>query len=326
MTHTFIDLFCGIGGFKIAAERAGFQYVFSSDINPEARETYNTNFGHMPLGDIQEINEDIIQSYEDIDIINAGFPCQPFSISGRQEGFEDENRGNMFFEVIRLARIIQPKVIFLENVAHLVNHDKGQTFEVIIQTLEREGYFVHHSILDASHFGLAQHRKRIYIVAFREDKPFQFPKPTNSFVKLRDILIEGDYNYLEPSEYTLIENPKLSINNMMFVGYLNKNTRKKGIREDATHLSRNHKQINRIYSVEGVHPTIMATEKSGRYYILDDKGVRKLDIRELYRLQGFPNEYKIHETISHAYQQIGNSVPLNVVEAIMLEIRKALLN
>lgn len=323
--YTFIDLFCGIGGFKIAAENAGFDYVFSSDINPEARETYFNNFGHMPLGDIQDITEETISQYKKIDIINAGFPCQPFSISGRQEGFEDENRGNMFFEVIRLARIIQPEVIFLENVAHLVNHDEGRTFKVIVETLKSEGYFVHYKVIDSSGFSLAQHRKRIYIVAFKENKPFCFPEPANNFIPIRDILYQGQHTYLNEEEYTLIENPKLSPNNMIFTGYLNKNRRKKGVREDAVHLSRNHKQINRIYSIDGVHPTLMATEKSGRYYILDDIGVRKLHIRELYRLQGFPEDFKVHEVLAHSYQQIGNSIPLNVVQAIMLEIKKSLL-
>lgn len=321
----YADLFCGIGGFRLGIGDDKFNCLFSSEIDPYAQAMYEANFGEKPLGDIFKIDEEVLSHYKKIDMIVGGFPCQPFSISGKQEGFEDRARGTLFFEIIRLIRIIKPKVVFLENVAHLVNHNKGDTFKTIIASLKEEGYFVHTKVVDAAKFGLPQHRKRIYIVAFRENVPFEFPIEHDYFVPIRDVLIEEHgMDYIEGKEYTLIDYPKISPNNMCFVGYLNKNIRLKGVKEDSLHLSRTHKQINRIYSSDFIHPTLTSSESSGRYYILHEGKVRKLSLEEAFRLQGFPDDFKKVVSKSQLYKQIGNSVPVPVIAAISSEIEKAL--
>lgn len=323
--YRYADLFCGVGGFRMGLENGVFSCQFSSEIDNHAQTVYQSNFKEMPLGDVSEINRQTVKGLEHIDMITGGFPCQPFSISGKQEGFEDKSRGTLFFEIIRLMRLTKPKVVFLENVAHLVNHNKGDTFSTIIAALEGEGYTVHHRVLDASRFGLPQHRKRIYFVAFHQDVPFSFPEGDADFTPLNTVL-QKDHGqpYLSPEEYTLIDCPKVSPNNMCFVGYLNKNIRKKGVKEDSLHLSRVHKQINRIYSSDYVHPTLTSSETSGRYYIHDGIGVRKLALEEVFRLQGFPDDFIKEASRSQLYKQIGNSVPVPVIRAIGEEIEKSL--
>lgn len=321
----YADLFCGIGGFRMGLDNENVMCQFSSEIDSHAQKMYELNFGELPLGDVAAINDRTVDDLDLVDMITGGFPCQPFSISGKQEGFEDKSRGTLFFEIIRLMRITKPKVVFLENVAHLMNHNKGDTFVTIIEALKNEGYSVHYEVLDASKFGLPQHRKRIYFVAFRQNVPFSFPKGTDDFIPLKAILLQNHGQpYLSPDDYTLISNPKVSPNNMCFVGYLNKNIRKKGVKEDSLHLSRVHKQINRIYSSDFIHPTLTSSETSGRYYIHDGVGVRKLALEEVFRLQGFPDDFKKNTSRSQLYKQIGNSVPIPVIRAIGEEIEKSL--
>lgn len=319
--HTFIDLFAGIGGFRLGMEENNFKCVFSCEIDEFARQTYEANFGDTPFSDIRLLDNQNLLEMPNFDVLTAGFPCQPFSISGKQEGFEDLTRGTLFFEITRIIQIKKPKAVFLENVAHLVNHDGGRTFKVILRSLEELGYHVFHKVLDSSNFSLPQHRKRIYIVAFREKVDFQFPTIHKGFVPLREVLEKNkEYDYLSEEDYSLIENPKVSPNNMCFVGYLNKNGRKKGVREGSFHLSRSHKQINRIYSHDFIHPTLTSSEKSGRYYILDENGVRKLSLLEAFRLQGYPDSFIKPVSPSQQYQQIGNSVPVNVIKEISKQI------
>lgn len=323
--YRYADLFCGIGGFRLGFENKSFTCQFSSEIDTHAKNMYELNFNELPIGDVAEINHRTVEDIEEVDMITGGFPCQPFSISGKQEGFEDKSRGTLFFEIIRLMRLAKPKVVFLENVAHLVNHNNGDTFSTILEALREEGYTVHYRVLDASKFGLPQHRKRIYFVAFRQDVPFSFPEGTSDYTPLNTILLKDHGQpYLSPEEYTLIDHPKVSPNNMCFVGYLNKNIRKKGVKEDSLHLSRVHKQINRIYSSDYVHPTLTSSETSGRYYIHDGIGVRKLAIEEVFRLQGFPDDFIKNMSRSQLYRQIGNSVPIPVIRAIGKEIEKSL--
>lgn len=316
---TYIDLFAGIGGFRLGLDPRKFKCLFSSDINEAARKVYENNYNEIPLGDICEISSEVLSNYPTVDLITGGFPCQPFSISGLKKGFEDENRGNMFFEIIRLTRLLQPKALFLENVANIVNHDKGNTLKTILSTIKEEGYTVHWAVLDSGRYSLPQHRKRTFILAFKDDKPFDFPIPHDRFVPMRDFLdSESTMPYLDPKEYTLLteEQRNVSPNNMLFVGYLNKKRRTNGVREEAVHLSRNHRQINRIYSIDYIHPTLTSSEKSGRFYILDDIGVRKVSINELYRFQGFPEDFIKHPVLSEQYQQIGNSVSVNLIKEI----------
>ncbi|WP_274854485.1 DNA cytosine methyltransferase [Bacillus methanolicus] len=313
----FIDLFAGIGGFRLGLEQAGMECVFSSEINDHCKETYFANFGERPYGDITKINANDI---EDFDVLSAGFPCQPFSISGKQLGFED-TRGTLFFDILRIIKEKQPKVVLLENVKHLIHHDKGNTFKVIINKLEELEYLVSWKVLNASDFGVPQNRERIIIIATKE-KTFDFSKlQKKKRVYLKDFLDkDGDFEYLDPSEYTLIDNPTIQKSGLIFAGYRNKKIRKNGVRPNTEHLSRVHKQPNRIYSVEGVHPTLPSQETSGRFYILVDGRVRKLTIDECFRIMGFPETFKKVSPLGELYKQIGNSVCVPMVYELGKEI------
>ena len=190
----FIDLFAGIGGTRIAFEEAGCKCVFSSEWDKYAQITYEANFGEKPAGDITYIDSTTIPPY---DILVAGFPCQPFSISGVSKknalniphGFNDPRQGTLFFEIRRIIKETQPKAFLLENVKNLKSHDKGNTFKVIMDTLKKElGYTVYEQIIDSDRY-VPQHRERIYIVGFKEAKPFDFPEyPIRDKPQFKDIL------------------------------------------------------------------------------------------------------------------------------------------
>ena len=319
---TFIDLFAGIGGFRIAMEELGMQCVFSSEINPHASKMYTANFNGTPKGDITKIKAEDIP---DFDILCAGFPCQPFSICGQKLGFED-TRGTLFFEVLRILNEKKPQAFILENVKNLIYHDHGNTFNTIIDLLSKE-YNVSYKVLNARDFGLPQNRERIFIVGNKHDVKFDFEKikktPCNS---MKEFLDEdtGQFEYLSTDEYTLLPNELIHKNEasgLIFVGYRNKEMRKRGVRPNTEHLSRVHKQPNRIYSAEGTHPTLASGETSGRYFIYIDGKVRKLTINECYRLFGFPENFIKVEPKSELYKRIGNSVCIPVVKAIAEEMK-----
>jgi DNA (cytosine-5)-methyltransferase 1 len=315
----FIDLFAGIGGFRQGFEKAGFECVFSCEIDSKCREVYAKNFGEIPFPDISAIDP---TNLADFDVLVAGFPCQPFSICGKKQGFED-TRGTLFFEICKIVKVKQPQVIVLENVKHLIHHDKGNTLKVIIASLEDLGYNVSYKMLNAKNFGIPQHRERIFIIA-TQGKKFNFSRLKIEFpLQLREFLDEtGDFEILNKSEYTLIEYPRKQDSGLLFVGYRNKGTWKTGVRPNTEHLSRVHRQPNRIYSVDGVHPTIPSQETSGRFFIYfpDRDIVRKLTLKECYRLMGFPEDFKSYPIAGESYKQIGNSVCVPVVEAIAQEI------
>lgn len=326
MQYKFIDLFAGIGGFRKGFEDAGFECVFTSEMNKPCQEVYKKNFNEEPYGDITKINP---KEIPDFDILLGGFPCQPFSISGKKMGFED-TRGTLFFNICQIINVKKPKIIVLENVKHLLHHDKGITFSVIIKSLIDLGYNVTHKILNAKDFGLPQNRERIFIVATKIHY-FDFDKlKKKKNVILRDFLdSEGQFEFLDKSEYTLIDSPKKQQSGLIFVGYRNKNTWKNGVRENTEHLSRVHRQPNRIYSIEGTHPTIPSQETSGRFfiYIPELNSVRKLTINECYKIMGFPSDFIKHSTIGEQYKQIGNSVAIPVIKAIAESIiQQKLLN
>lgn len=318
---TFIDLFAGIGGFRIPLQELGGKCVFSSEFNYHAQRTYEYNFGEVPFGDITKLNLDIVPKH---DILCAGFPCQPFSISGKMKGFED-TRGTLIYHVFELIEKRQPKVVFLENVKHLVYHDNKRTLSTIVQHLEELGYVVSKKVLNASDFGLPQNRERIIIIGHKETK-FDFtkikkkPKPA-----LKDFLDkENEFEYLnEP--YTILEEQKMQDSGLVFAGYRNKTIRKAGVRPGTEHLSRVHKQPNRIYSTEGVHPALPSQESSGRFWIWHEGEVRKLTIQECYRIMGFPNKFKLINNKAELYKQIGNSVAIPMIKAVGEQIKKQLL-
>lgn len=319
----FIDLFAGIGGFRLALQNLGGKCVFSSEWDANAQKTYQANFGEIPFGDItKEETKEAIPN--DFDILCAGFPCQAFSIAGHQKGFED-TRGTLFFDICRIVEEKQPKVIFLENVKHLIHHDKKRTFKVILESLSNLGYKVSYKILNARDFGLPQNRERIFIIATKKSY-FNFNElKYQKNVILRDFLDkEGNFEYLPSDEYTIIENPKKQESGLIFIGYRNKNIWKKGIRENTEHLSRVHRQPNRIYSIDGTHPTISSQETSGRFfiYVPEENKVRKLTINECYRIMGFSDDFKRHLSLTEQYKQIGNSVAIPVISAIAESIIK----
>jgi DNA (cytosine-5-)-methyltransferase len=323
----FIDLFCGVGGIRLGMQSAGFECVFSSDINLECQKTYEANFSEKPFGDITCIDTDKIPNH---DILCAGFPCQPFSISGKQKGFDD-TRGTLFFEICRILEAKKPSVVMLENVKHLMYHNGRNTLSVILQKLEGLGYSVSFKLLNASNFGVAQNRERIIIIGTTQKTKFDFSRLKQVSRKhiLKDIIDkEGEFEYMSEGDFTLIDRPKIQSSGLIFAGYRNKSFRKAGVREGTDHLSRVHKQPNRIYSVWGVHPTLPSQESSGRYFILleDNKTVRKLTINECWRLMGFPEDFKKISKISEQYKQLGNSVAVGMIAAIAKEIKIQLFN
>jgi len=319
----FIDLFAGIGGFRLALERLGGTCVFSSEINPHACEMYKANHGEDPFCDITKLSPITVP---DFDILCAGFPCQAFSIAGKKLGFE-ETRGTLFFDICRILKEKKPKVVFLENVKNLKNHDNGNTLKVIISLLQELGYNVDYRILNARNFGIPQNRERIIIVASIGHK-FNFEKvlltPPNT--SLNDIL-EDNSDYISENQYTLIPTTnKKESSGLIFSGYMNKTIRK-GVKPDSLHLSRVHRQPNRIYSSSGCHPTLSSQESGGRYYILlDNKKVRKLTLNECYKLMGFPSNFKLLGSKNNLYARVGNSVCVPMIEAVGEQIKNQFFN
>lgn len=319
---TCADIFSGIGGFRLALDHVGFDCLYSFEIDPACRKVYKKNFGEEPYADISEAN---FLDLPDAQLVTAGFPCQPFSICGKRQGFSDD-RGTIFLHVYELAREKNPDVIILENVKHLLYLNKGASFRIILDALKSLDYFVEYQVLNSKNFGLPQNRERVFIVASKY-KPFNFDCVETTFPvpKLIDFLDkEGSFEYLDPSEYTLIDKQKQQESGLIFAGYRNKSIRRAGTRPNTKHLSRVHRQPNRIYSVEGVHPTLPSQEPSGRFfvYLPHQHKVRKLTVNECYRIMGFPEDFIRAGKPSDSYRQIGNSVPTTVVR----ELLKAVVN
>ncbi len=318
----FIDLFAGMGGFRLAFEKAGYYCVYSCEIDSACQKVYYQNFGDFPEKDITQLD---ISQIPEHDVLTAGFPCQPFSISGKRNGFKD-TRGTLFFHLCKIIEIKRPKVIVLENVKHLLHLDKGKTLDTILYSLEDLGYLVDYQLLNAKDFGLPQNRERIIIMGTLNQRfNFNLIRKNNDIPSLATYLdTEGDFEYLNPDEYTLIENPKKQASGLIFVGYRNKNIWKTGIRPNTEHLSRVHRQPNRIYSVEGVHPTLPSQETSGRFFIYlpKENAVRKLTINECYRLMGFPENFQRHPVLGECYKQIGNSVCIPMIYELGYQIKQ----
>ena len=318
---TFIDLFAGIGGFRIPLQEIKGKCVFTSEFNFHAQRTYEMNFGEIPFGDITKLDLNIVPKH---DVLTAGFPCQPFSISGKMKGFED-TRGTLIYNVFQIIEMRKPKVVFLENVKHLVHHDNGNTLRTIVKDLELLGYKVSWKVLNASDFGVAQNRERLVIIGHQEEL-FDFTKlKTKPKPILKDILDKDvPFEFLnEP--FTLIDEPKVQDSGLIFIGYRNKTIRKAGVRPGTEHLSRVHKQPNRIYSTDGLHPALPSQESSGRFWIYDEGRVRKLTINECYKIMGFPEKFiKINNT-AELYRQIGNSVCIPMIKEISKQIKVQLL-
>ena len=314
-TYTFIDLFAGIGGMRLAYESQGARCVYSNEWNKYCQKTYEANFGEIPEGDITKVEATGIPDH---DILVAGFPCQPFSIAGvskkrslgRATGFEDLTQGTLFFDVCRILNEKRPKAFMLENVKNLVSHDKNRTFATILESLDQLDYDVHYQILDGQYY-VPQHRERIVIVGFDRERygsevDFEFnltpqdPKPV-----MRDILEKK-----VDDKYTLSDKLWTYLQNYA-----------------AKHKAAGNGFGYGIAPLNGVSRTISARYyKDGSEILIAQRGKnpRRLTPRECARLQGFPDDFKIPVSDTQAYKQFGNSVvvPLmeNVAKLIVKEI------
>lgn len=318
----FVDLFAGIGGFRIALQNLGGKCVFTSEWDEYSKKTYYANFGEVPFGDITKIHETEIPDH---DILAAGFPCQAFSIAGRREGFED-TRGTLFFDVARIIREKQPKAFFLENVKGLVNHDKGRTLKVILEILRKDlNYFVPEpQILNAKDFGVPQHRERIFIVGFRKDleiNSFGYPKPMNQTVTFADVKERNEVSpkYYLSSQYlkTLREHRKRHEGKGNGFGYIIIND--DGI-ANAIVVGGMGREKNLVYDDRLTDFTPQTNIKG----TINREYIRKMTPREWARLQGFPDTFKIVVADTQAYKQFGNSVAVPAIQATANNILKVI--
>lgn len=309
-SYKYIDLFAGIGGFRLALDSLGGNCVFSSEIDPKSQNVYLENFGDRPAGDITKIPAASIPKH---DILCGGFPCQSFSMSGKKKGFQD-TRGTLFFDIARIVAHHEPRVVFLENVKHLVKHDSGRTIEKIQEVLQGLGYNVHYQVLRSSDYGVPQARERVYILAFKNfSGTFTFPKTKKQDVVVNDILLD-----LSPKEFESLrinrddikfhksEKDVVDVKKPLLIGTLNKGG-----------------QGERIYSRYSAGITLSAhgggaAAKTGAYKV--GRKVRKLHPVECLRMQGFPSDFKLSSSPNLSHQQLGNSVSVPVIESIFNQV------
>lgn len=295
-----IDLFAGIGGIRLGFEAYGCKNVFSSEWDKDAQKMYEANFGEKPFGDINLMEPDDIPDH---DILLAGFPCQPFSIAGKGLGFAD-TRGTLFFNIEAILQAKRPKAFLLENVKRLTTHDNGQTFAVILEKLKDLGYTVYHKVFNSLDFGVPQKRERIYIVGFREPLYFKFPKPLGYYQPLSEVL-QDDKDV--PPNYFLSDELKQK--------------RLNAVKSVPPFPSIWHENIGGNISAL---PYSCALRAGGSYNYLVVNGIRRLTDREMLRLQGFPDTFKINIPYSQARKVAGNSVSVPVIKAIAGEMINAL--
>ncbi len=306
MAFTFIDLFAGIGGIRLAFESQGGDCVFSSEWDKFSQITYAANFGETPDGDLTQIDEFDVPRHN---ILLGGFPCQPFSQAGHKRGFED-TRGTLFFDVARIVAKRKPEIILLENVKGFLGHDKGNTFKVVKETLEDLGYNVFHKVLNARDFGVPQNRERIYIVALNKRKlgsiGFIFPFGSRKETRLGNIL-----------ETSVDE--KYTLSNKLWQGH------QRRLRE---HRAKGNGFGYSLFNRDSTYTSTISARyyKDGSEILVEqaNKNPRKLTPREAARLQGFPESFIIPVSDNQAYKQFGNSVAVPVVKAIARAMVKIL--
>ena len=298
----FIDLFAGIGGIRLGFESVGGRCVFSSEFDEEACRTYEANFGERPSGDITKIAASEIP---DFDVLLAGFPCQAFSIIGKKEGFANETCGTLFFEIERILREKRPPAFMLENVRNLASHDGGKTFRVIRDHLTALGYRVHAKVLNALDFGVPQKRERIVIVGFRDDVPFSFPDPVP-----------------ESERKTLADVLETNVDRKYYVRDAIRNARLAKLKDPdfpkpyVSHENMAGSITPRPYSAA------LRSGASANYILVDDE--RRPTEREMLRLQGFPDSFKIVVNYSQMKKQCGNSVAVPMIKAVARQMLGAL--
>jgi DNA (cytosine-5)-methyltransferase 1 len=308
-----LDLFAGIGGIRLGFEKAGFETVFANDFDGQCKATYDLNFKNTKLV-VEDIKKIGINDLPDFNFLLAGFPCQAFSVAGYREGFKDKKgRGNLFFEIAEILEKRKPEGFMLENVKNLRGHDNGETFRIIIETLEDLGYHIKSRILNSmEHGNVPQNRERIYIVGFKDKKHyerFNFPSPVPLTVKVTDLLeeeVDKKYYYNGKPLFKRLRAYPFSSNTVY-------QWRRQYIRENK----------------KGVCPTLTANMGTGGHnvpIIKDKNGIRKLTPLECARLQGFSKDYKLPKKLpdSALYKQIGNSVTVTVVEAVAKQMMKAM--
>lgn len=303
----FIDLFCGIGGFRIAAEIAckdrnlPAKFVFASDLDSDAQKIYQANFGEIPQGDITKIDAANIPEH---DLLLAGFPCQPFSICGDLKGFEDI-RGTLFFDIARILEAKQPSAFILENVKQLKGHQQGKTLQRILETLNDLGYSTDYQVLNALDFGLPQKRERIFIVGFRESNSFVWPQQKSQMKSLSDILEQSVTEFYSASE-------RIRQNR------LEKRIGKKEYCEPTIWHENKARNIS-------VYPFSCALRAGASYNYLLVNGERRLTEREMLRLQGFPDSYSIVGSYQAMRKLTGNAVAIPCVVAVLKSVLDVLL-
>ena len=311
---TVAGLFAGVGGIELGFQRAGFAPVLANEIDKYASVTYRANHVHeLAEGDIGKLPSEALP--DDLTVLAGGFPCQPFSVAGYRKGFEDD-RGNVFRDIVRLMQDRQPEVVFLENVKNLKGHDNGNTFRVINESLEASGYSVAAKVLNASEYGnIPQNRERIYIIGFKDagaNARFKWPEPIPLTTKLSDLI---DFNHKVDSKYYYGD--KQPFWNMLQSDITKTNTmyqwRRQYVRENKS----------------GVCPTLTANMGMGGHnvpLIKTRHGIRKLTPRECFNLMGFDSDFVLPEELasSQLYKQAGNSVVVPVVQRIATEINVAL--
>lgn len=308
----FIDLFAGIGGFRLALQAQGGKCVFTSEWDKHAKNSYAKNHGEVPFGDITHFTEQrdgidpsFTSAIPEHTILAGGFPCQAFSQAGRQNGFNDA-RGTLFFEILKIARRLEPEVLFLENVKRLKSHDGGKTFKVIVTSLREIGYKVYAKVLRAYDYGVPQNRERIFIVAFKKPIHFEFPRPPEMrlYENVGAILEENVNDY-----YT--------ISDKLYAGHL---------RRQRQHKEKGNGFGFSVFNAESSYTNTISARywKDGSEILIDQKkkNPRMLTPRECARLQGYPDEFQPHGSHTQAYKQFGNSVAVPVVSAIAASIIK----
>ena len=300
----FIDLFSGIGGFRLALESFGANCVFSSEIDQFAVSAYTSFFKDTPKGDITKIDEKTIP---DFDILCAGFPCQKFSIAGKQEGFTGSN-GTLFFDIIRILEHKKPSIVLLENVKNLARHDGGKTLSIILKELNRVGYDVYYKILNSKNFGVPQNRERIYFVCFLKKfkiKNYTFPTGNKKIIFLKDIIDFTNLNGITKSVNLTNKTTPIETNKPIQIGYVAKG-----------------RQGERIYHTNGIAITQTASGggvggSTGLYLI--NNIVRKLTIDEMRKVMGFPSKC-LFPNIRNSQKCLGNAVVPNVIQLILKSI------
>ncbi len=312
----FIDLFAGLGGFRLALESLGAECVYTSEWDKSVSNVYYNNFGDYPSGDITAVDE---KNIPDHDILCAGFPCQAFSISGKQKGFSD-SRGTLFFDVARIVKEKKPSIVFMENVKNFASHDGGQTLDIVKSTMEELGYIFFQKVLNATDYGIPQKRERIYMVCFKKElniHNFNFPKAFKLERHVEDFLLD---NKDIPKELFVLRDD-IYVSNNSDTAYSDKPIRLGIVNKGG--------QGERIYSTKGIAITLSAYgggvfAKTGGYLV--NGKYRRLHPIECARIMGFPAEYKVCENRNQAYQQFGNSVVVDVLQYIAIEFAKKLIN